>query len=47
MKQDAWDHSLKGDDDKPFDVDAKIEEYSIVQEQETRACHRFCGHLCT
>ena len=45
VKQDAFDHSLKGEEDNPIDMNQRIEEYSIAQEQETRACARFCGHL--
>ncbi len=45
MKHDAWDHSLKDGDEGRVDMADKIDEFSIAQEQEQRACHRFCGHL--
>ena len=44
MKQGAYKGSIRREEENPIDMNQRIEEYSVAQEKETRACI-CCDHL--
>ena len=45
MKQGAYKGSIRREEENPIDMNQRLEEYSIAQEQKIRLCNSFCGQL--